>query len=152
MLIYVLYFLSFVDIFTLISINTQGLRNSTRRQAVFDLTKRKKYDVIFLQETHWTHDFNNDILREWSGNILFNNFEYNATGTAILFPPTFDFPIHNNMCDPHGRTIQTLVEHADRKFNLINIYAPRTNAERHLLSCDFKFSISNRNKHPRRRF
>ena len=132
MLICLLYFLSFFDIFTLISLNTQGLRTLNRRQAVFNSIKKNKYDVIFLQETHWTDDLKNDILRERCGTILFNNFEHNAKGTAILFHPTFDFQIHNNTCDRNGRTIQTLIEHADRKFNLINIYAPRTNAERRI--------------------
>ena len=63
---------------------------------------------------------------------MFNNFEYNARGTAILFSPTFDYRMYNNTSDPHGRTVQTLIEHADRKFNLINIYASNTNAERRI--------------------
>ena len=134
MLICILYFLSFVDILTLISLNAQGLTTPNRRQAVFNSIKKNKYDVVFLCETHWT----DDILREWAGTILFNNFEYNARGTAILFHPTFNFQIHDNMCDRTGRTIQTLIEHTDCKFNLINIYAPHTNTERriyfHLIS------------------
>ena len=69
---------------------------------------------------------------------MFNNFEYNARGTAILFHPTFDFQIHDNTCDHTGRTMQTLIEHTDCKFNLINIYAPHTNTEHriyfHLIS------------------
>ena len=139
MLICILYFLSFVDIFTLIGINAQGLRTPNRRQAVFNSIKKNKYDVIFLQETQWTDDLKNDILREWGGTILFNNFEYNARGTVILFHPTFDFQIHDNTCDHTGRTIQTLIEHTDHKFNLINIYAPRTNTERRI----YFHSISN---------
>ena len=127
----------------MISINSQGLRNSNRRQTVFNLIKTRKYDVIFLQETHWTDDLNDGILREWGGNILFNNFECNARGTAILFSPHFDFRMCNNTCDPHGRTIQTLIEHADRKFNLINVYAPRTNAERRIYFHSISTYISN---------
>ena len=134
MLICILYFLSFVDILTLISLNAQGLRTPNHRQAVFNSIKKNKYDLIFLHETHWT----DHILREWGGTILFNNFEYNARGTVILFHPTFDFQIHDNTCDRTGRTIQTLIEHTDCKFNLINIYAPGTNTERriyfHLIS------------------
>ena len=116
MLICILYFLSFVDIFTLISLNAQGLRTPNRRQAVFNYIKKNKY-VIFLQETQWTDDLKNYILREWGGTILFKNFEYNARGTAILFHPTFDFQIHDNTCDRTGGTIQTLIEHTDGKFN-----------------------------------
>ena len=108
MFICTLYIFFFVDIFTLININTQGLRNFYRRQTIFNLLLKKKYDVIFLQETHMADDLKNDILKEWGGNVLFNNFEYNARGTAILFHATFDFQIHGKMCDSHGRTLQTL--------------------------------------------
>ena len=62
------------------------------------------------------------------GNIIFNNFEANARGTATLFNPNFDYQNHNT-CDSQGRTVQAIIEHADRKLNLINTYAPRTNAE-----------------------
>ena len=90
---------------------------------------KQKYDVIFLQETHWTDDLKDTILRDWEGTILFNNFEHNAGGTTILFSTNFDFRICDHTCDSHGRTIRTLIEHADRKFILVNIYAPRTDTE-----------------------
>ena len=121
-----------VFVFNLVSINTQGLRNVSRRQTVFNLIKKQKYDVIFLQETHWTDDLKDTILREWGGTILFNNFEHNARGTAILFSTTFDFRICDHTSDSQGRSIRTLIEHADRKFNLVNIYAPRTDTERRI--------------------
>ena len=98
--------------------------------------------MIFLQETHWTDNLKNKSLNECGGNILFNNHGYNARGTAILFHPTFDFQIHGNACDPHGRTLQTLIEHADNKFNLNNIYAPRTNAEWRIYSHEILIFLS----------
>ena len=110
----ILYFFSFVYTFNLISVNTQGLRNVHRRQTVFNLIKQQKYDIFFFQETLWTDDLKSEILRECCGNIVFNNFEHNARGTAILFHPT----------------IQVVIKHADHRFNLINTYAPRTNIER----------------------
>ena len=73
---------------------------------------------------------NLEILREWGGNLIFNNFEHNARGTATLFHPNFDYQNHNTTCDSKWRTIQVVIEHADHKFNLINTYAPRTNIER----------------------
>ena len=128
---YLIYLCSFVYLaFNLISINSQGLRSFNRRQNVFNLIKKHKYDVIFLQETHWTAELQTDILREWEGKILFNNFDSTPRSTAILFHPNFIFKHHNNSCDSQGRTQQSLIEHADRKFNLVNIYAPRTDTDR----------------------
>ena len=39
---------------SLISINTHGLRLDDRRQTAFHFFKRHKYDIMFIQETHWT--------------------------------------------------------------------------------------------------
>ena len=48
-------FCSFVYLaFNLVSINSQGLQNVNRRQNIFNLIKKQKYDITFLQETHWT--------------------------------------------------------------------------------------------------
>ena len=143
----------------MISINTQALQNVNCRQTDVNLIKQRKYDIISLQETHWTDDLKPDILREWGRNIIFNNFEPNARGAAILFHPNFDYQNHNNMCDSQRRTVQAVTEHGDHKFNLINIYAPRIDAERryftmvqnfisttetNILGCDFNCITDNR--------
>ena len=100
----ILFFALCLFTFNVVSINTQGLWNVNRRQTVFNLIKKHKYDIIFLQETHWTDDLKDIILKEWRGDILFNNFEANARGTAVLFHPNFDFRVCQNTRDPHGRT------------------------------------------------
>lgn len=126
-----LYFSSlFYLAFHLISINSPGLRNVNRRQNVFNLIKKHKYDITFLQETHWTDELQPGILRDWKGQILFNNFTSTARGTAILFHPNFSFQRHHDSCDSQRRSQQLLIECIDRKFNLVNIYAPRTDTER----------------------
>ena len=62
-IMYLIYFCSFVYLaFNLISINSQGLRSFNHRQNVFNLIKKHKYDIIFLQETHWTAELQTDIL------------------------------------------------------------------------------------------
>ena len=90
-----------VFVFNLVTVNKQGLWNLSRRQTVFNLIKKQKYDVIFLQEMHWTDDLKDTILSEWGGTILFNNFEHNARGTAILFSTTFDFRICDHTSNGH---------------------------------------------------
>ena len=128
---YLIYFCSFVYFaFNLISINSQGLRNVNHRQNVFTLIKKHKYHIFFLQETHWTDELQTDILREWEGKILFNNFDSTVRGTVILFHPNFIFKNHNYSCDSQGRIQQSLIKYANRKFNLVNIYAPREDTER----------------------
>ena len=69
----------------LISINTQGLRSTTRRLAAFNFFKRLHCDIIFLQETHWTAELEHTIKQEWNGQIIFNHGSANSCGVAILF-------------------------------------------------------------------
>ena len=98
-----LYFCYFVYLaFKLISINSQGLWKVNRRQNVFNLIKKHKYDITFLQETHWTDELQSDIFREWKGQILFNNFNTIARCTAILIHLNFSFQSHHDSCDSHG--------------------------------------------------
>ena len=102
---------------------------------------------------HWTDDLKDTILSEWGGTILFNNFEHNARGTAILFSTTFDFRICDHTSDSHGRSIRTLIELTDRKFNLVSIYASRTDTERQIYFHNFSaFFTFYRRKYLGRRF
>ena len=95
---------------------------------------------------HWTDDLKDTILREWGDTILLNNFEHNTRGTAILFSMTFDFRICDHTSNSHGRSIRTLTEHADRKFNLVNIYVPRTDTERRIYFHNFSAFLSSTNE------
>lgn len=59
-----LLFLLFITMCRLASVNTQGLRSVDRQQAAFRFFQRHKYDLIFLQETHWTGDLLSTIKRD----------------------------------------------------------------------------------------
>lgn len=47
---------------TILLVNVQGLRQPYRRTLVFNYFK--SYDIIFIQETHWTDDIKTDIERD----------------------------------------------------------------------------------------
>ena len=48
---------------SLVSLNAQGLRSSDRRKSAFHFLKLHNYDIIFLQESHWTSELQDAILR-----------------------------------------------------------------------------------------
>ena len=56
--------------FILASINAQGLRLAERRRAAFSFFKQKHFDIILVQETHWTDDIRQDIERDWGGEFV----------------------------------------------------------------------------------
>jgi hypothetical protein len=42
-----------MDSISILSINGQGLGNTQKRRDVFHFWKTKKYDILFLQDTHF---------------------------------------------------------------------------------------------------
>ena len=57
-----LHFLPLLPIMrSLVSLHTQGLRSPDRRKSAFHFLRIHKYDIIFLQETHWTTDLQDAI-------------------------------------------------------------------------------------------
>ena len=53
-------------------------RSSTEQQTTNCFFRRQKYDMILLQETHWTGELENEIRNDWGHDILFSNGTANA--------------------------------------------------------------------------
>ena len=123
-------FLLATIMFILASINAQGLRSADRRGSAFSFFKRKHFDIILVQETHWTDDIRQDIERDWGGEIVISCGDNHSRGVAILFRPHLDYTIGHRHTDNNGRIATTIFTIDETTFNLIAIYAPRTDAER----------------------
>ena len=52
------------------SLNVNGLNNIKKRKSIFNEFKTKKYDVIFLQETHSTNKTEKLWELEWGGQFF----------------------------------------------------------------------------------
>jgi len=140
-MIFTLFMNIFVLVFSainLISINAQGLRTDERRQTAFNFFRRNKYDIIFLQETHWTQEKHFSIQQEWKGPILLNDGIDSACSVAILFSEKLDLKPEHVKCDSHGRTLATVITIENLELNLVNIYAPRTDTERRKFYMDLE--------------
>ncbi|EDO27510.1 predicted protein, partial [Nematostella vectensis] len=111
---------------SLVSINSHGLRSQDRRATAFSLLRRNRYDIILLQETHWTDEIQDDILREWNGDIYFSNGTNSARGVAILLNPRLDYNLTQTKRDTTGRVINITIELEDQTLCITNRYAPRT--------------------------
>ena len=81
--------------------------------------RKRKADIIFLQETHST------VKTDTHGSS-------NARGVAILIKNDFDCTIHQKILDPLGRFIILKADIKDQTYVLINVYAP--NKDKGLIS------------------
>ena len=115
---------------SLVSLNTQGLRSPDCRKSALNFLRIHKYDIIFLQETHWTTDLQHAIQREWTGDIYFNNGTANSCGVAILFNPRFNYTHTNTSQDSSGRVLAITIKIDDHYLQLVNLYAPNSDTDR----------------------
>lgn len=112
--------------FKTMSFNVRGLREEKKRASIFRFIRRKKADIVFIQEAHSKIIDETNWKNEWGGNLLFNHGAYNARGVLTLIKPNLDFKLVNLDLDQNGRLqiINCYIQNSP--FKLINIYAPNT--------------------------
>ena len=95
----------------LISLNTQGIRDFNKRSRLIQWLKQQRVDILFLQETHFTHDLENSIRIEFIDYDLFHSFGTRASkGCSIMFDKKINYKIINFEADKIGRYIFINVE------------------------------------------
>ena len=90
-------------LFKLVSLNVRGINNFHKRRAIFTWCRKRKADVIFLQETHSKEESEKQWVNEWSGKIVYSHGSPNSCGVAVLIRNGFNCIIHNTIIDPSGR-------------------------------------------------
>ena len=109
---------------TYISCNNQGLGNFHKRKDVFQYLRQKKYDIYFLQDTHFDSKQELQIRSEWGYECHFSSFSSQSRGVAILLNNTFDFKAQVIVSDPHGNFLIISLKTMEKEFTLINVYGP----------------------------
>ena len=125
-------FLRFFVMSTIASINGQGLRSPDKWHNAFLFFQRSRFDIVLLQETHWSTDLELQFKRDWDGSIFFNHGSNHARGVAILVHSRLDHNIRRVRHDDNGRILNLLLDFDDVTLNIINTYAPNTDSERRL--------------------
>ena len=92
---------------------------------MFTWCRKRKADVIFLQETHSKEDSEKQWANEWGGKAFFSHDSPNSCGVAILIRN--NFVIQKSIVDPQGRFIILKAGIQDKVNILVNIYAPKYN-------------------------
>ena len=112
------------EVFKLVSINVKGISNFQRRRTMFTWCRKRKADIISLQETHSTVNTEKQRRNEWGAEVITSHGSPNARGVAILIKAGFGCSIHQQILDSMGRYIIVKAVFQDKTCVLINIYAP----------------------------
>jgi len=126
----------------LVSLNAQGLRSSDRRELTFQFFNGKKFDIICLQETHWTSDLEIIVKRQWKADIYFPNRTANARGVPVLIQPRLHHIVKQIRSDNKGRIVNILLDIDDHILNIVNVYAPNNDSERGAFFTDLNRFLS----------
>lgn len=88
--------------------------------------KLKKYNVYFIQDTHFTTEEENYIETMWSYDVFFNSYKSNSRGIAILFNDNCEVKVHKNYRDENGNylILETTIDNL--QFLLVNLYGPNS--------------------------
>lgn len=83
-----------------------------------------QYNIICLQDTHFTEENEHMIRNEWGYQCLFNSYKSNSRGVAIFFKNNFEFKIFKERKEPNGNFIAVEIGVENLKITLINLYSP----------------------------
>ena len=112
--------------FSMGSLNVRGMNNTVKRRGIFEWAKKKKFDILMLQECYCSEENITEWSDEWGGTCLFAHGTKHSKGTMIIFKAGFDVEIISHTSDTEGRYIiaKTLIQ--GESFTLVNVYAPNT--------------------------
>ena len=121
-----------------ITCNCQGLGDFHKRKDVFQYLREKKYDVYFIQDTHFEPKQDLQIRSEWGYESYFASFSTQSRGVAILFNNTFDFKAKVIDTDPQGNFIIVNLKTMEQDLTLINIYGPNRDSPEFFMKIEQK--------------
>ena len=114
-----------LDKITIFSQNCQGLGNPHKRRAVFRHVRMKKYNIVYLQDTHIQSQQESFIKAEWGNDdAYFSCYKSSSRGVMILLNNNFEHKVEKVNSDPNGNYLILDLKIDDKNFTLINVYGP----------------------------
>lgn len=110
--------------FTLQSINANGLREVNKFKSLCGWLIDQRCDFCLIQETFWSDDFVSEIEHLWDGGIFYNNAHNNRAGVAVLVNNKWKSKVKVLHKDNEGRTIIVQINDDENIITLVSIYAP----------------------------
>ena len=89
-----------------ITINIKELNNDNKRNEFFQILHNKKFDIIFIQETHTKAEVISKIRKEWNGKSIWHSGSNTKnSGFAILFSKSLNIEFLKTEKSSDGRMI-----------------------------------------------
>jgi len=106
---------------SIVSLNTRGLRDLTKRKALFLYCRRTNADLILLQETHSCESDARFWKSNWGDKIYFSHGSNHSAGVLILINK-FKGDIIESLMSTEGRWVILITKLDNATFIICNIY------------------------------
>ncbi|KAJ0068316.1 hypothetical protein NL108_004684 [Boleophthalmus pectinirostris] len=117
---------------SLASLNARGLKNATKRKALFLFAKTLNTDFFFFQESHSTSHDTNFWRSHWGDNVFPSHGTQHSTGTLTV-KHKFEGDILSHKCDNQGHFVFMVLAYQNKTFIVINIYGYNSKRENYQL-------------------
>ena len=116
----------------LLTLNVNGLRDSSKRRALFLALLHGPWDVILLQETHhsspeeavaWAQEGAGPGM-PWVGHHSWAHGTSRSSGVAVLCRPHIVGPVTTDYACPSGTLLRIGFEHRAARYAVVCVYAP----------------------------
>lgn len=115
----------------LLSVNVNGLRNSKKRQNIFNWFDNQHADIIMIQETHCENlQAEQEWVSDWKGNSYWSHGTSSSKGVAFLVHNQTNFKILSHEIHEDGRLTAITTKVNDQIIKVFNIYAPNNSIDR----------------------
>ena len=116
---------------SIVTYNCRGLNETVKRQKLFAWFECEKFDVILLQETFCTKQFEKIFKSGWKGfSLLATSDSSHSRGVAILFRSNFDIEITSKYTSEDGRIAIVNANFRNNFLSFVSVYAPNIESER----------------------
>jgi len=121
-----------MDKLKVISYNAQGLKGKNKRAKVINWANRKKFDIMAIQESHFTEEQRTDWEKNWKGTIKASCWTSNKKGVTFLISEQLNHKLINEYKDKNGRWLVLDIEIDDQPYTLANYYGPNKDHTWHI--------------------
>ena len=102
----------------IISFNVNGLRETKKREGVFQWLREQNCAIVLLQETHCSMHELDLWTKEWEGKAYWSNGSSSSKGVACLIQPKLDINVQNSVTDFNGRYLNLDIAFDETKISL----------------------------------
>jgi len=100
------------------------MQDHVKRRKIFHCMRSVDSDIIFLQETHSSHNDEKFWKNQWGEHAWFSSHSSNCRGVSILIRNSVAPTFHSHYSDPNGRYLIVSISINDLPLVLVNVYAP----------------------------